>query len=234
MPEPSSTASATQASTPWSAQWMRIYNQLVLRYTLPVAWRCPPRHIIALYSHTFTAAQPATHLEVGPGTGKLLAKATWPRQAPELHLLDKFPDPLARSARTLRARDPALSITPHQHDALNAPWPFDDDALDSVACCNMIHCLPGHGIADKTAVLDELARVMAPTGRGIGTTLVVQDHPPNAAGQRVLRTYNDAMGALNCREDSLVDLGRELHARFAGVRLWVRGVMALWQVHTPR
>lgn len=219
----------TSPERPTSAVYDRerlgLYERWVWGFSFQ-PWFWGPRigEIVDVYQANLSGS----HLEVGVGTGLLLQRSGMPPNTERLHLLDANPGPLAEAQRRLAQYAPTTTRV----DAL-ADWPHElDSAFTSVGCLNVLHCLPDanrQGIAAKTAVLDSIARVLAPGGTFFGATLV------RAPGQWrrpfapvMMALYNQA-GWFDNRADTPDGLAEELHARFDGVEAWRRGSLVLWQ-----
>src|SRR5262249_15238960 len=83
---------------------LAVYDLAVLGVSCRLLWRCPARHILALYDR----ALPANHLDAGVGTGYSLDRSRFPAPPPRLALLDLNPTPLHVAARRLARYRPEV------------------------------------------------------------------------------------------------------------------------------
>ncbi|WP_344162638.1 class I SAM-dependent methyltransferase [Nocardiopsis rhodophaea] len=205
---------------------MRRYDFLVCTLSTRLVWGCPEPLLVDFYRHNLRER----HLDIGVGTGKLLDVAGAPSGRDDfeaLHLLDVNAVPLAMTADRLRRFSP---IT-HQVDALGT-WPLEDNSLTSLGASLMMHTLPdeGRGLAGKTGMFDQAARVLEPGGRLFGSTVVTdaafaRRWPP----ARLLISAYNRRGFFTNSRDTTRDLRAELEARFINVRVRVRGCVAMWE-----
>ena len=87
----------------YTARLLRIYDPLVLGLYCRLVWRCPAARLERHYTEHLRRR----HLDVGPGTGRFLARTQLPPKA-QLTLLDPNPDVLTYAARRLRGLDVTL------------------------------------------------------------------------------------------------------------------------------
>ncbi|GAA1748852.1 class I SAM-dependent methyltransferase [Streptomonospora arabica] len=225
-PEPapgSATASAAPDPRVWSRRNMaRLYDLLVIHGTYRWLWGCPQQRVAALYAAAIQAGDRV--LEVGPGAGYFLDRIG--RADLDVHLLDINDGPLHTTATRLARYRPAT----HLHNAVQ-PFPLEENSIDVAVLSMVLHCLPGSSIAEKTPVLDHIATVVRPGGAFIGATVLSSGVDTSSVGRTGSR-YLNAKGIFHNSGDSLTDLTRVLHERFADVRLGVCGSVALWRVST--
>ena len=100
---------------------------------------------------------PQSVLDVGCGTGELLAVIATRFPSAEVTGLDADPDALAIAARKLEGRRLTARLVPGRAESL----PFRDASFDLVLSSLMLHHLPA---ASKLAALREWRRVLTPTG----------------------------------------------------------------------
>lgn len=97
-------------------------------------------------------------LDVGCGTGNLLAHLAQDQYAQELIGLDYSPEMVRRAGAKLEPLNESHRLRIVQGDAEHLPFP--DCAVDVLTCCNSFHHYP-----HQPAVLQEFARVLKPSGR---------------------------------------------------------------------
>jgi ubiquinone/menaquinone biosynthesis C-methylase UbiE len=120
-------------------------------------------------------------LDVGCGTGLLLAKARSRQPELELHGIDLTRQMLARARRRLGS---AADLRRGSADAL----PYADDHADIVVSTSMLHCVSG----PHAPVIREWRRVLRPGG-----TLVITDWNPEHVGTRTNTLLLRALGQRN-------------------------------------
>ncbi|WP_026338269.1 class I SAM-dependent methyltransferase [Nocardiopsis sp. CNS-639] len=175
------------------------------------------------------------HLEIGPADLYFLHHTPAPTLAHLWHVdvLDINSAPLAAAKVRLAGR---AQVHTHEHDILVAPWPLADQSVGSLACGNVLHCLPGAGFRAKAAVFDEMARVLTDDGVAWGYTLLGAKDPaisPNPLARLLMRSYNRADNVFHNTGDRYADLKRELGLRFAEVELSVMGCAAVFVLRGP-
>ena len=209
------------------------YDAYVIGLSHKVFWGIDNGTIHDLYDQ----GMGRVHLDVGVGTGYFPAAALKRKRA-DLHgrrveLLDNAPAALGRTARRLRRRLPE-AVDTHQASALDR-WPLAEDSVESVGSTMMLHCLPGHGFANKKKVFTEAARVLAPGGFFYGCSILGEADPApiSRPGARMRRFYNERRDTLHNGADTEADLRQQLTAAFgetAKVEVGNEGAVALWQV----
>src|SRR5215472_11815825 len=78
---------------------LAFYDQVVLGLSCAAIWRCPKRDLVDLYRRNMGCQ----HLDVGVGTGRLIATAAPDRETTTITLADLNRHSLAKAATTLRA-----------------------------------------------------------------------------------------------------------------------------------
>lgn len=225
-PKATATATAAAGAAIYSPAVLRVYDLAVHGISNPLLWRCPTARLHALYAEGVSAR----HLDIGVGSGLMLARAPFPPRA-EITLLDLSPHALAHAARRIAARAPRRA----QGDAFDPPrglGPFD-----SVGLCYLLHCLPGD-MAAKARVFDGVARLCAPGARVFGATLLPVDAVAPAPGllagarralaRRLMAAYV-RRGVFANGDDRAEALQAALSARFDAVSLEVVGCAALFR-----
>ena len=142
----------------YTAGFLRVYDPLVLGLYGRAVWRCPPARLGRHYAEHLRRR----HMDVGPGTGRFLARAPL---APDAHitLVDPNPNVLAYTARRLRGRD----VTLVQADVCK-PLPAFEERFESVGLNLVLHCLPSDC---EHAAIWHLAGVLEPEGVMFGSTV---------------------------------------------------------------
>ena len=194
---------------------------MVLGLSLRFLWRCPARHIRALYNRCLGAR----HLDIGVGTGYFLAHCRYPVKEPRITLLDLNPTCLQRAATRLADLAPEQRLA----DAL-APLPADLGPFDSVGLSLLLHCLPVP-MRDKVALLGRLRCLLAPGGRVFGSTVLGRRSGGRLRGA-VLRLYN-RKGVFANLDDDVESLTRGLAAVFPRFSVEIRGTVALFVGEVP-
>lgn len=205
----------------YSPRVLRVYDLAVHGVSNHLIWRCPTRHLQALYE-THLAER---HLDVGVGSGYFLDRARLPVARPRITLLDLNRDCLDFAARRI-ARYAPDCVQADVFAPLPAIGPFG-----SIGLLYLLHCLPG-AIPDKAAVFDRLAAVAAPGAVVFGATLLQGDAPRSWAARRLMAAYN-RRGVFSNAGDRFEDLAAALEARFVEVRLERRGCAALFSARLP-
>src|SRR6476620_8483393 len=129
-----------------------------------LVWRCPSERLLAHYNSHLGGR----HLDIGPGTGWYLQRATYPTPNPVVELLDLNPNTLQMT--TARLADRGITAAAHTGSIL-APLPADIGVFDSVAANFVLHCVPGTW-AEKGRAFGHVAQVMADDGVVFGSTIL--------------------------------------------------------------
>lgn len=204
----------------YTPAFLRIYDLLVLRIFCPAVWRCSAARMVAQYEQWVEQR----HLDIGPGTGALLA---WARLPPDtqITLADPNPNVLAHASRRLADRTPAVL----EADVLK-PLP-DLGPFDSIALSNVLHCLPGP-MESRAPAIHNLADRLAPDGVLFGSTLLGARDAHNWFSYSALRN-NVRKGFFDNLDDTEDDLRTLLSASFAQVEIRTVGAMALFHCSHP-
>ena len=201
--------------------FLTIYDSLVLGFFAPVVWRCPPSRLVEEYRRHLGHR----HLDVGPGTGYFLARASIPDRRP-VTLLDPNLNVLDYASRRLQR----LEVTSVEADVckpLPVHGPFDSAALNGV-----LHCLPGP-LPRKAAAIANVAAVVAPTGVLFGAT-ILGDSEHNTRLSRTVLKANNRRGTFDNLGDTREGLREILEASFEDVDLEEVGSMAIFAARNPR
>ena len=197
------------------------YDWFVLGFSNRLLWRCPTRHLRALYARNVGAA----HLDIGVGTGYFLDAARWPVAEPRITLLDLNRHSLDAAARR---------IARHAPETVSAnclePLPVEG-TYDSIALCYLLHCLPG-GIGDKAVVFDRAVPHLAEDGVIFGATILQGDAPRSLPARALMNVYNNK-GVFSNAGDTFQALSEALERRFADVALRRIGAVALFEARRP-
>nr|WP_042177984.1 class I SAM-dependent methyltransferase [Kibdelosporangium sp. MJ126-NF4]CEL12896.1 Putative SAM-dependent methyltransferases [Kibdelosporangium sp. MJ126-NF4]CTQ98580.1 Putative SAM-dependent methyltransferases [Kibdelosporangium sp. MJ126-NF4] len=204
----------------YNRHFLAVYDICVYGVNMPLIWRCPTSVVRGLYD----ASLGAEHLELGVGSGYLLARCQFPVPDPQITLVDLNPTPLAHTARRL-ARYRVRQIEAN----LLAPLPVPDAAFDSVGLNLVLHCLPG-SMREKGVVLAHAAAAVRPGGVVFGSTLLSGGVRVSLPA-KVLMRCNNAAGVFHNEADDIDGLRAQLSRHFASHTLIVRGNLALFRAH---
>jgi ubiquinone/menaquinone biosynthesis C-methylase UbiE len=200
----------------YTSNVLPFYDMSVFHAAMPLVWRCPVKHVQGLYD----ASVGARHLEMGAGTGYLLANTEFPVRDPEITLVDLNPSPLAYTAQRLGRYE----VTQIQANVLE-PLPLDGP-VDSAGLNFLLHCVPG-SLKDKGVVLKNAATVVRPGGILFGSTILSAGVPVTPQARLLMKFFN-ARGIFHNDRDNLDDL-REALAGLGRYKLVVRGCVALFR-----
>lgn len=194
------------------------YDLLVMGYTMPVLWRCPKKRLRRHYDENVAAR----HLDIGVASGYLIDKCQFPVETPEITLMDLNPNSLRYTARRIRRYSPKT----HQANVLE-PWGLPENAFDSVAMSNLLHCVPGS--MDKKAPLafEHADAVLAPGGTLFGATVLGVEGDHTKRSRKTMERVNRSRDFSNL-DDRLEDLEAALAERFSSYEVEVEGAMALF------
>ncbi len=197
---------------------LRFYDAAVFGWSAPFAWRCPWE---ALERHTARWVS-ANHLDVGVGTGSLLARCRFPSRHPRLGLLDVNQASLDAAAHRLRRHRPEV----HRADVLR-PISVRTAPFDTVSMNFLLHCLPGPP-SHKATAIDHLRALVRPGALFFGTTILGRDVWMDPAARTLLRVLN-ARGVFSNLEDDGERIQRALADRLRDVVIERVGMVALWR-----
>jgi len=205
----------------YSAASLAIYDALVLGFSNRFLWRCPSRHMVALYERHLSA----DHLDIGVGTGYFLDKARFPVSGPKITLLDPNPVCLDKAAARIRRYQPVKV----QADAL-VPWPQTLGRFGSIALNYLLHCLPG-AMTGKASLFDHLRPHLADDGVVFGATILQGDAPRSVAARKLMKIYN-TKGVFSNEQDTQAALREALESRFREVEIEMIGCVALFSARS--
>ena len=202
--------------------FLRIYDAWVLGFMAPRVWKVGDGPGLDLYErHTGRR-----HLDVGPGTGYFLERASLPDDL-ELTLVDPNPDVLTHCAERLSDLEPAL-VEGNLLGSLGVDGPFDSAAL-----MHVLHCLPDP-MASKATAVANVASVLTDDGVLFGGTVLGPDAPGhNAFGRWFVRMANRVGGFSNL-EDDTEGLRSILEASFEEVAIDDSAPIAYFSARRPR
>jgi SAM-dependent methyltransferase len=200
---------------------LTIYDPWVLGFTTRALWKVPVPLGIERYRQNLGQR----HLDVGPGTGYFLEKAS-PPAGTEITLLDPNPNVLARCSRRLAAMNPMTVQA-----SVMEPLPVDP-TFDSAALSFVIHCLRGP-MSNKAAAIRNIAAVLKPEGVLFGGTILglEEHHTPQA---RLFLKGANKLGDFDNLGDTADGLREILEESFQEVEVEVVGSAAMFTARDPR
>lgn len=201
----------------YSKSMLGIYDWFVLGFSNRLIWRCPSKHISALYDRHVTA----NHLDVGVGTGYFLDRCRFPNDHPRLGLMDLNANCLDAAGRRLARYHPEV----YRANILD-PIGLDISRFDSISLTYLLHCLPGT-IKTKSAVFRHLKPLLNPGGVMFGATLLSEGVYRSWAAKRLMAFYN-SKGIFTNDHDDLQGLRVVLSEQFTTVTVDVVGCAALF------
>lgn len=205
----------------YSPVFLRIYDPLILGLFSPFVWRCPTTHLVGRYRQHVGRR----HLDVGPGTGYFLERASLPDRS-SVTLLDPNANVLGHASQRLQR----LNVTTVEADVLKplpVQGPFDSAALNGV-----LHCLPGP-LSRKAAAIANVAAVLAPTGVLFGASILGNSGRHTWLARRMVRA-NNRRGTFDNGDDTEEGLRQILEASFERVDMETVGSMAVFAARNPR
>lgn len=205
----------------YTPMFLRIYDVLVLAVFCPGVWRCPTSDLVEQYER-LTGRR---HLDIGPGTGTLLRRASLP-EGLGLTLLDPNPDVLVFAARRLADLAP-VSVEADVLKPLPVGGPFD-----SVALSNVLHCLPGP-MERRAPAIANVAAVLSSDGVLFGSTVLGERELHTRFSWASLRS-NVRKGFFDNDGDTEAGLRELLAGSFEDVEVDVVGTVALFRARRPR
>jgi SAM-dependent methyltransferase len=208
---------AYRGQAAYTSRMLHAYDLLVFGFNLPVLWRCKVDRLLEHYGSHVSGR----HLDVGVGTGCLLDRCRFPVPDPEITLMDLNPTPLAHAADRLQRYRPRT----HQANVL-APWGLPDDSFDSIAMCNVLHCVPG-SMGEKGVAFEHARAALAPGGQLFGTTVLGGGVEQTRLSRLALKRLN-RRGIFDNLEDNLDQLDRALADAFDSREISIHGSMALF------
>jgi SAM-dependent methyltransferase len=196
---------------------LAIYDKWVLGVFCPVVWRCPPSVMRRLYDQEVGRR----HLDIGPGTGYFVDKATFPAN-PEITLLDLSRECLDMSARRLARYQPDICQA-----NLMEPLPLPSGHFDSAAMNLVFHTIPG-GWDHKGVILKHVAETLRPGGVLFGTSVLAEGVPMNRLTRNML-VEQHKRGNFQNQGDDPAGLERQLKKYFPEATVRIRGAVAVFR-----
>lgn len=193
------------------------YDLWVLGLSNRFAWHCPTALLLAHFDRHVGGR----HLDIGVGTGYLLAHCRFPVSRPELVLADLNPASLAAAAHRIRRLQPRT----HRINVLE-PFALPEAPFDSVSMNYLLHCLPGN-LEEKAAAIGNAAAQLRAGGVLFGATILGEGVRHNAFGRTLMRAYN-RRGIFSNYGDSAVLLGDVLRRHLHDVEVRLEGKVALF------
>jgi len=190
------------SNTYFSKIIFRIYDRILLKYAMPIIWKCKVSEIENLYNRHLSQK----HLDIGAGTGYFIKKSNRLENNTKITIMDINPVCLNICKEQLKE----YSINIYEHDILK-PIP-DTEKFDSIALNLLLHCLPGDMISKQSIFLDAKNRLNR-KGTIFGTTFILNKAKLNILTWIWFRIFN-ITGLLNNRKDRLADLENILENNF--------------------
>lgn len=214
------TPSTRPGAAPYSKFFLSLYDLWVIRLSNDYGWRCNRAHFIDLYR----AHIGHRHLEVGPGSGWVLANVDLATDI-DLTLVDLNVNSLEHTASRL-----GIVPTLIEHDVM-LPLHESVAQFDSVSINYVLHCLPGDW-SIKSVALTNLTKALTPEGVLFGSTVIGVDQKYTTLGAALMFAYN-RIGAFGNRGDDLPGLRKLLTDRFEHVEVTMVGNVALFVARRP-
>jgi 2-polyprenyl-3-methyl-5-hydroxy-6-metoxy-1,4-benzoquinol methylase len=180
-------------------------------------WRCETEKIEGLYREHLSR----NHLEVGVGTGSLLAKAL-PLGDSRVVLFDINSHCLERASRRTAEHRPER----HQGNVLDR-IDLPGERFDSIGINYVLHCLPGRLEEKADVVFGNLAPLLNRDGVVFGSTILGKDIQLPPAAWLAMCLYN-RMGIFSNSRDSLGGIMENLSKRFRTFNVEVCGCVVLF------
>lgn len=219
MVDQSDSALAGQAI--YTRPMLHSYDMLVYRLNFPILWRCPAKRLLHLYEKHVSAR----HLDIGVATGYLIDRCRFPVERPELTLMDLNPNSLEFAARRLGR------YAPRTHRAnLLTPWELPEESFDSIAMCNLLHCVPGT-MREKGIGFKYARRALAPRGRVFGATILGERACHTPLSWLAVRKLNQKRVFCNLA-DRVDELDEALTGAFESHEVEIHGAVALFTAQT--
>lgn len=205
----------------YSKPVLKIYDLFVVQFSSTFAWRCTSDRMLAQYK----ANVGTRHLDVGPGTGWYLARASFPADA-DVTLMDLNNNSLDAASQRLDG------ITHHRLVAnVLEPLPAQIGPFDSIGVNYLLHCVPG-AWTEKGVAFAYLAAQLADDGTLFGSTVLGSGVQHNRLGRVLMALYN-RKGIFHNRRDDAAGLQRALEQSFAQVNVKVVGAAAVFSAREP-
>lgn len=196
---------------------LSFYDYSVVWFSNQFVWRCPARHIQALYNRHIRPR----HLDIGVGTGYFLDRCAMPA-SPSITLLDLNTHSLAAAAQRIRRYAPAAV-----HADVMQPLLVPRGSMESVGMSYLLHCMPGASLHDKAPAVRHAREALGSGGVLFGATILGDQARHSPAARRLLQVYQRTAIFGNAG-DTADDLAALLHTCFDRVDVQVRNSVALF------
>mgnify|MGYP003667925817 FL=1 len=206
----------TEGQAVYNPLTLAVYDLYVTHFTNYFIWKCPCRHIQAMFQNNSTDR----HLDVGVGTGYYLKNLTWPQGA-EITLMDMNDASLKAAAKVLRGH----KTTGVQADIYQRCEVLKD-RFKSISANFLLHCLPGT-MADKTVVIENLVDMLQPGGILFGSTVLSDTAGHGPVSRRLMALYN-RKGIFGNNQDTQAGLKAALGQHLEDVDIKIIGCVALF------
>ena len=208
----------------YTRRFLPFYDLFVMRYTMPVLWRCSRKRLRRLYDENVAAH----HLDIGVASGYLLDKCDFPVQEPEIMLMDLNPNSLQYASKRIRRYAPET----HQANVLE-PWGLAEYSFDSVAMSNLLHCVPGSLKEKAPLAFGHAQTVLAPGATLFGATVLGLEADHTKRSRKMMEKLNQG-GDFSNLEDRQEDLEAALSDRFESYEVEIQGAMALFSARASQ
>lgn len=204
---------------PFSLKFYDPTQSCINKYT----WRCPDEKILEHYL-TNTGLN---HLEIGPGTGKMLDALNKPSTEIRVSLLDLNRSCLNKSKLRLQRYNPNI----YQCNIME-PIHHISEHFDSICLNHLLHRIP-QGFHTKGIIFYHLKRLLTPEGVLYGSTVVTKGANQNILSYLTNRLFN-LIGLYNNGDDSVLELERALKTYYRDVIITVHGTTALFSARRAK
>ena len=205
----------------YTKSMLKVYDLFVLGFSNRLIWRCPSKHILALYDRHVTA----NHLDVGVGTGYFLDLCRFPTDRPRVGLMDLNAGCLEAASKRISRYRPEI----YRANVLE-PIHLSTSKFDSMSLNYLLHCLPGT-IKTKSTVFHHLKPLLNSGGIMFGATLLHDGIHRSGAAKRLMAFYN-SKGIFTNTHDDLDGLREVLSTHFITITLEVIGCAAVFSGRT--
>jgi SAM-dependent methyltransferase len=200
----------------------RLYDLSLYRWITNHIWGCPTQQLIDGYLDNVSNR----HLEVGVGTGFLLAKSLTPDYLNQLTLMDLNKSCLIKAGKRLGIFNPELI-----HQDIAQPLP-KAKRFRSIGINYVLHCVPG-SFAHNAKVFKHLSDALEDNGVLFGATLLNSKRHSSLVARLFMRLLN-VVGIFHNRTHTLKDLEAALAENFAQVDIQMVGSAAVFTARKER
>jgi len=179
-----------------------MYDKLVLKYAMPIIWKCKVADIENFYNNHITI----NHLDIAAGTGFFLNNCKSLPDNTRLTVMDINPVCLDILEKQLQR----FNTKVYKQDIMK---PIEgSEKYSSIGLSLLLHCLPGD-MKSKEIVFRNIKKVLKSDGTVFGTTFIYKNQKVNLLTRFWAFQYN-FMGLLNNHSDTLLDLKTILDKNF--------------------